>query len=129
MLADALGSNGGILRLVPALYELSGSRWIRRAMPKPTLTNAEIAASSLHDIWVTGPPPGRHVRQVLYHWNGRRWSRRSVPFQVHGAPLYSNIGLTPDGHGGAWLGPYAHWTGKHRRDQRQATLRVLDEYS
>jgi hypothetical protein len=110
-LADALGPNGGFRRLVPALYQLSGSYWIRRAMPEPTLTSAEIAASSLHDIWVTGTPPGRHARPVRYHWYGRSWSRRSVQFQVHGAPLYSGIRLTPDGHGGTWLGPYAHWTG------------------
>lgn len=110
-LADGLGSTSGS-RLTPALYELSGSRWIRRAMPAPTFTSAEIAASSLRDIWVLGTTPRRGAWEVLYHWNGRKWSRLRVPQRVHGAYLYSNIGLTPDGHGGTWLGPYAHWTGR-----------------
>lgn len=38
---------------------------------------------------------------VLLHWNGRAWSRISVPY-----PTSQPGPLTQDGHGGVWLSGY-----------------------
>ena len=41
------------------------------------------------------------------HWNGRRWQQLTAPAAL------SDFGpVLPDGHGGVWLGPMAHWTGR-----------------
>jgi hypothetical protein len=94
---------------MPVLYERSQGRWLRRGQVRTRLSNPVLAASSASDVWIWGHPAGRAGRAgrgMLYHWNGVSLSNVAVP-----ARLFTNDGLTADGHGGVWAGPYAHWTG------------------
>jgi len=68
----------------------------------------QIAASPAGRVWVLSQALSAHGRAAVYSWNGRRWTRDLVP----AAADFGSWGFVYDGHSGAWLGPYAHWTGR-----------------
>ncbi len=73
-----------------------------------------IAATGPANAWAVGflqeGPELQIVNQLFVvhfamHWNGHRWTT---------TPSFWNAGndVVPDGHGGAWLGNFGHWTGR-----------------
>lgn len=70
------------------------------------VTGVGVASST--SVWLatisTSTRHGGH-RDILWHWDGTRLTRLPEP-ESGGGPVSS------DGHGGAWLGPLAHWTGR-----------------
>ncbi len=100
----------GTVAAQPKLVELlhwSKGTWRNVVLPKIAVPNGDqmfpgaVDAATVADIWVivsVGPSAGRGpVTAVLLHWNGKAWSKATVP---KGVSLSS---LASDGHGGAWL--------------------------
>jgi hypothetical protein len=89
------------------LLHWSTGAWRNAVLPKiavPTgdqMFSGAVDAATLTDIWLTvsvGPSAGRGpVTAVLLHWNGKAWSKVTVP---KGVSLSS---VASDGHGGAWM--------------------------
>lgn len=78
----------------------NGSSWrLVHGIPQPRNLRAgtsDIAIGSARDIWI-----GRR------HWNGQRW--RVIPSAPAG--VMTGDPEVTDRHGGAWMGPFAHWNG------------------
>jgi hypothetical protein len=90
-------------------YRWNGSHWRPVSMPHPASTALEdVQVSSTSDIWISATRGFKSAARVfLLHWNGNAWSKVTAPPSL---PADSTA-LLPDGSGGAWLGPMAHWTG------------------
>ncbi|MGI8447754.1 MAG: hypothetical protein ACR2MP_11365 [Streptosporangiaceae bacterium] len=93
----------------PVAYHWNGSAWLK-APPLPLVHSyyqPDVAAGAKKNVWVSGwsatraGQPGR-----LMHWNGRRWQIIDAS-----SDLLAESPLVTDGARGAWMGPYAHWTG------------------
>ncbi|MCW2881710.1 MAG: hypothetical protein JWQ95_5810 [Sphaerisporangium sp.] len=93
----AVGDGGG----EPLIMHLAGSTWKPATVPS-------VAGGFLRDVFIDGPKKAVAVGGV-YHddgkivplvltWNGKRWSRASVPDRY--AELY---GVTGDGRGHFWV--------------------------
>jgi hypothetical protein len=91
---------------VPVIYQLAGATWVRRFSINTRLRSPVAAAGTGQGIWIWGYLNYQHTRSVLYHWTGS--AVRAVPVPPN---MLTNGGLTADGHGGVWIGPYVHWTG------------------
>jgi len=78
--------------------------------------SAGIAVDSASDVWIGGFT-ATGSRGYAMHWNGRKWQALTAP-----AGLSTGTEAVPDGHGGVWLGPWAHWTGRAWADTLQAGL-------
>lgn len=93
----------------PVAYHWSGSTWLKApSLPlKHSYYPPDVAAGAKKNVWVSGwsatraGQPGR-----LMHWNGRRWQVTDAS-----GDLVTESPLVADGRSGAWMGPYAHWTG------------------
>ncbi len=73
----------------------------------------ELAASPSGQLWLVAIWGAQaHRPDVLYYWNGRRWSKQDVPAAKLKLTYGSGEGFCFDGHDGIWLGAYVHWTGK-----------------
>ena len=92
---------------VPVLYERAHRSWRRLGVVSQRLSDPLLTGSSASDMWIWGHLTGRGAPGVLYHWNGTWLQQVPVP-----AGLLTTDVLTPDGRGGIWAGPYAHWTGR-----------------
>ncbi len=90
-----------------AVLHWSRGAWRNVALPKISVPKGKqmlpglIAAATPASVWATvrvGPPAGPgSVTTILLHWNGKAWSKVSVPKGV-------NVdGLASDGHGGFWV--------------------------
>jgi hypothetical protein len=90
----------------PVLYERTGGTWRRMAGPGSRLADATVAGQAAGRIWLWGYLDAGHTRSVLYKLHGSSWSAIDVP-----AGLHTVLPLLPDGRGGAWIGPFVHWTG------------------
>jgi len=102
----------GTVAAQPGRVELlhwSKGAWRNAVLPKIAVPKGDqmfpgaVDAATQADIWVTvsvGPAAGHGpVTAVLLHWNGKAWSKVTVPKGVSLGKLAS------DGHGGAWLTP------------------------
>jgi hypothetical protein len=81
-----------------------GRSW--RATPLPALGTGPdgvnfivgIADIGPRDAWADATTFGARGISYLLHWNGRSWTRSTLPFgAIAGSPV------VPDGHGGLWL--------------------------
>jgi hypothetical protein len=94
----------------------NGTSWTRVQLPKVSLpaghrmNGTGIVAITPDNVWADaflsagmGVAPGI----VLLHWNGKAWSRVSVPY-----PTVQPGAITQDGRGGVWLTAYAPATFK-----------------
>jgi hypothetical protein len=101
----------GVGRLVVFRWIGNGTGWREVPMPHPEIGEGFVAAAvgSSTSIWLetVSPRPGRNgtFHSVLWHWNGKTLSR--LP-----SPMMPSLPIAADGHGGAWFGPLAHWTGR-----------------
>jgi len=90
-------------------YRWNGSRWLTVSMPHPASTALEdIRVSSISNVWISGTQVRNNDPPFVLHWNGQAWSKVAAPRSLPA----SSTDLLPDGSGGAWLGPEAHWTGQ-----------------
>ena len=75
-------------------------------MSHPRLSAAVGSAmDSASDVWIGGMTVNGG-RGYAMHWNGRTWRALTAP-----ASLTAGTDVVPDGHGGVWLGSWAHWNG------------------
>ncbi len=87
-------------------YKWTGSRWITMGIPATSgRFLPEITMDAANDVWIESATRDNSSVFAL-HWNGRSWSRIQAP-----AGLATNPYPAADGHGGAWFGPLAYWTG------------------
>ena len=101
----AASANGGS----PKAVRWNGSAWLKTpALPLAhSYYPPDVVAGGKKNVWVSGwsatraGQPGR-----LMHWNGSRWQ---IIDAAH--DLLTESPLATDGASGAWMGPYAHWTG------------------
>jgi hypothetical protein len=111
----ALGSSG----TVPYdIFHWNGSRWQYYLADTINFIPQALSASGPDDVWVSGIVY-RGSKQVVaaYRWNGRAWSRVSMPYRVfnNGGP-----GVTAVSRSNVWIGWYdttsehaLHWNGHH----------------
>ena len=86
-------------------YRWNGARWLSVAMPHPATADPPgVAVSSPSDVWIGWDTA---TRMSAMHWNGYHWHVITAPDSIF-ADVYN---IVPDGHGGAWFGPAARWTG------------------
>lgn len=96
-----------------ALYRLNGQAWQPMSFSTPRVAPIfnTITASSAKNLWVVA---GGLVHRItarhsgVFHFNGRAWTELRGPI-AESAQLFP---VSLDGHGGIWLGPWAHWTGR-----------------
>jgi hypothetical protein len=72
---------------------------------------------SAQNIWLitstkTGPQTGRFN---FWHWNGLRLTQLPNPDPPVASAFSQTTQVVADGHGGAWVQPAEHWTGKRWR--------------
>ncbi len=99
----------GLGRLMAYRWPDAG-QWQRVRMPRPETFGVDgVGVASPTSVWLatTSVKLGRHRLHYLeyWHWNGRTLTRLP-PSGIASTPI------VPDGHGGAWFGPLAHWTGR-----------------
>jgi hypothetical protein len=91
-------------------YQWHGSRWT--GMPIPLITGPspattgiapDIAMDSSGDIWIASMASCCTVTAI--HSTSSGWKKLTT------SATNSRSDLTLDGHGGAWLGSFTHWTG------------------
>jgi hypothetical protein len=80
--------NGTSFRWVPGIPDPAGAPY-----------GTDVTVGSASNVWVGNR-----------HWNGKRWRTLRFPHPGYGVLILSPTVL--DGHGGAWFGPFAHWTGR-----------------
>ncbi len=93
-----------------AIVHWNGTSWTQSRLPKVSLPAGDrmngtgIVAIAPDNVWADaylsagmGVAPG----VVLLHWNGKAWSRVSVPY-----PTVQPGAITQDGRGGVWLSAY-----------------------
>jgi hypothetical protein len=91
----------------PAAYRWNGHTWRYVSMPEPSIsTSPTVAVSSASTTWVALTLP-RGGCSILKHHRGT-WTKLRIANWAF--PLCGE--LAPDGHGGLWDGPFAHWTGR-----------------
>jgi hypothetical protein len=94
-----------------ALFRLDGGGWRRIWFSSPRVDGffVTVAASSAKDLWVVARPVRQTAQQSgVFHYNGRHWMQLRVPL----SQPTQLVPAMPDGLGGVWLGPWAHWTGR-----------------
>jgi hypothetical protein len=97
----------------PDAYRWTGHVWsaVRSLPGPPSFIPGAGAAVSPNDVWLSGTDQSGGQAPVfqLRHWNGRTWSKITVPIAIAAGAVTQ---LVPDGSGGVWYDPDAHWTGK-----------------
>jgi hypothetical protein len=87
-------------------YRWNGKRWSAVAVPLPRIFNyAQVGMDSASDVWIAAGTSNFSNASFALHWDGHRWTRTPVNPNTWSPVL-------PDGHGGVWLGNFAHWTGR-----------------
>ena len=88
-------------------FRWTGAKWAAVSMPHPQGAEPNIGMDSPNDVWISSAEPNV-AKDYELHWNGHRWRTIRVIAVAQGVfpPL-----VVPDGHGGAWLGYWAHYTG------------------
>ena len=71
---------------------------------RPATVNRRLTPKPPNDLWISYDNLAI-THGYSQHWNGARWS--TVNAGGHGSDT-----PVPDGRGGAWFGPYSHWTGR-----------------
>ena len=86
------------------LYHWDGSSWSPFTLPLVAGEATELSASSPTNVWVVGASHPCLASPCSY--SPPRW-------QIIDASrdLLTESPLVTDGASGAWMGPYAHWTG------------------
>jgi hypothetical protein len=98
---DVTGGGTGTI----VAYRFNGSAWSPVAIPRNDGHGMPaIAMDAASDIWIAADTRDNQTAFAL-HFNGKSWQRQTAP------GTSGSAGPAPDGHGGAWLGPFAHWTG------------------
>ena len=86
-------------------YRWTGSSFTRVSIPRIAAAHSvrpgSFAVRSARDIWLAD-----WGKSVLWHWNGRHWTRTSLKPEGMGI---TPAPVVPDGHGGAWVGGCWHW--------------------
>ena len=95
------GSPSGYL----TAYRWSGSQWTTRTIPHVKGEAYLGAAASSSDVWISSVTTNLQHTFVL-HGTSKGWKDITAPSSVFAMAV-----PVPDGHGGAWLGSQAHWTG------------------
>jgi len=98
----------------PELYASAGGTWQRVTNPENQISSLSwLAATPQGGLWLLARParPSTDPWHLDY-WNGVGWARRALPTSWD-AVILPGSQLLPDGHGGVWIGEYAHWTGMH----------------
>jgi hypothetical protein len=96
--ASNIWATGSIRSPGDSLAHYNGTRWSR--VSAPALKNAQfndIAAISRGSVWAVGEPAGSITSALVVHWDGRRWQKIAVPWQVQPRSVIS------DGQGGLWM--------------------------
>jgi hypothetical protein len=103
--------NAATSRLVT--YKWNGSSWSPAiSMPHPKIETPGITAVSPHDVWIGSWLARTGTPIVILHWTGWRWREHITPIQSPTRYLYARTQLVADRHGGLWMGPWVHWTGR-----------------
>jgi hypothetical protein len=98
---------------ITVAYRWNGRRWKPVRVPKtPVYGVASVGMDSARDVWI-GAETDNGVESFAMHWNGHRWA--TTP-----ASGWPPDDVVPDGHGGVWLGTFAHWTGRRWIDINSA---------
>lgn len=98
-----------------SVFRWAGTGWRASPVPQPITYGGEVtaAAQSAAGIWLVTVSTSanrdgtRHF--VFWRWNGTTLTRLRSP--AGGWPVPVGPPPVADGHGGAWFGPFAHWTG------------------
>jgi hypothetical protein len=96
--ASNIWATGSIHSPGDSLAHYNGTRWSR--VSAPALKNAQfndIVAVSRGNVWAVGEPAGSITSGLVVHWDGRRWRKIAVPWQVQPRSVIS------DGQGGLWM--------------------------
>lgn len=123
---EAITSAGGrayVLTSSRAVFALTAAGPQRLpSAPGPIGQVPQLAASKNGHLWLlatgirkSGPADS------LYYFNGRKWSAQTVPAGPDDL-TYGSGNMKYDDHGGVWLGPYTHWTGKAWTRTKPATV-------
>lgn len=98
----------------PAIWKLSGSKFVRVALPPLAVCACEvqyISASSASNVWAVGPiSPSSSAAFVTLHFNGKSWSEVPFPADSNGNPFE----VSTTGPGNAWTidgTNFFHWNG------------------
>lgn len=89
-------------------FRWTGARWAAMSMPHPRGAVPNIGMDSASDVWISSAEPNV-AKDYELHWNGHTWSTIRVTPNV--AQTVAPAQVVPDGHGGAWLGGWARYTG------------------
>lgn len=113
------GTTTNGLAVFPLVSHWNGSAWQSTKIPGTLGVPAyqgvlnKIVPVSANNVWVLRSAQNAQLLNALLHWDGRTWQAYPTPLDAEA------IGLTDDGHGGAWVLPavqgtrsfYLHWTG------------------
>jgi hypothetical protein len=90
----------------PYALRWDGHQWRSVGMPAPRIQAAPVAAVAASGwVWVGIEP--RTGRACALQRSGTHW--RTLTPAVDQGPCTQAV---PDGRGGAWFGPFMHWTGR-----------------
>lgn len=89
-------------------YRWNGSHWLTNSIPHVRGSEIPaIAMDSASDVWMAfSAPVGSQT--VALHGTGHGWQKVVSPARG----ISASPDPVPDGHGGVWLGPWSHWTGR-----------------
>jgi hypothetical protein len=105
----SVGSHVWILSQSGVIYSANNIGLHAIASPGRLGEFPRIAPTARGGLWaLTGYV---HRSDLLEYWNGRHWTKRTVPARRLKL-TYGSGGFVWDDHAGVWLGPYAHWTGR-----------------
>lgn len=90
-------------------FRWTGAKWVPVAMPHPLGAEPKIGMDSASDVWISTADPNV-AKDYELHWNGHTWATIHVTANV--AQTVAPAQVVPDGRGGAWLGGWAHYTGR-----------------
>jgi len=99
-------------RLRVTIEHYNGTAWHKTTLPAITLPAGEVLdgsaidAAGPRDVWATAVPVsqttgGTEQGIVALHYNGKSWTRLTVPYPVYS--VYGPFLIAPDGKNGIWL--------------------------
>lgn len=93
-------------------YRWTGAGWTRLAVtPFARQIAPTINMNGGGDVWIgAASVSGSATTTFAVHWNGAKWGKLTVP-ATPGWFKNAVRDVIPDGRGGAWFGPYVHFTG------------------
>jgi hypothetical protein len=96
------GAQAVNLKGIITAYRWNGHVWQLATMPHIGADWPSVAIDAANDLWISYANVA-NTHGYSQHWNGAHWST------VNAGGAASTPAL--DGRGGAWFGPFSHWTG------------------